>query len=254
MLLAIDIGNTNIVFGIFEGKKNGKFLSSFRFETRHNRTADEYFALFQPLFQKLNVKNKITKVIISSVVPQTDFEIESFCKKHLSINPTKVSEVKNKLNIEIKIDNPNELGADRLVNAISAYDLIKKSCIVIDFGTATTFDVIDENGNYIGGVIASGVNLSIKALQEATSKLPKIAIKKPNKAIGKNTIEAMQAGVYYGYLGMVERIIDEIKSENKNIKKVIATGGLASFFKSKKIDLIDENLTLKGLQIIADMV
>ncbi len=258
MLLAIDVGNTNIVFGIFENSKQSKLLKTFRLETRHNRTSDEYFSFFQPIYQKFieensRIKNnKISKIIISSVVTQIDFELENFCKNNLGILPIKVAEIKNKLGIKINIENPNEVGADRLVNAISAYNLVKKPCIIIDFGTATTFDVVDEMGNYNGGVIAVGVNLSLKALQDSTSKLPKISIKKPISATGKNTAHAMQSGLYFGYLGMVEKIIDEIKKENKNIKKVLATGGLANFFKSPKVDVIDDNLTLKGLQIIAN--
>lgn len=256
MLLTIDIGNTNIVFGFFNEKiSDHKVLGSFRLETSHNRTADEYFAFFQPNFEKISKKNKdsnITSIMIASVVPQTKYEIEKFCKKHLDIKPINISDVKEKLGIKINIDNPEEAGADRLVNAVAAYKLYKKPSIIIDFGTATTFDVIDGKGNYQGGAIAPGINLSITALHQAASKLPKISIEKPSKAIGKSTKTAMQSGIYYGYLGMVERLIEEIKGETKEKPIVIATGGLAKFYKSPKINYIDDELTLKGLKIIYD--
>lgn len=256
MLLAIDVGNTNIVFGLFEKKNNGNLIGSFRLETRHSRTSDEYFALFQPNY--LSITNKpspITAIIISSVVPQTKYELEKFCKEHLKIKPTNVSDIKNKLGIKINIDNPEEVGADRLVNSVAAFSLHKKPAIILDFGTATTFDVIDNKGNYQGGVIAPGINLSIIALENTASKLPKISIEKPTRAIGKNTKQAMQSGIYYGYLGMIEKLIEEIKSELPKQKPlIIATGGLANFYKSSKIDVIDSDLTLKGLKIIYDRI
>ncbi len=254
MLLTIDIGNTNIVFGFFNEKRSDyKLLGSFRVETRHNRTADEYFALFQPNYLAIS-NSPVTAIIIASVVPQTKYEIENFCKKHLGLKPINISDIKDKLGIKINLDSPEEVGADRLVNSVAAYKLYKNPAIIIDFGTATTFDVIDGKGNYQGGAIAPGINLSISALQQAASKLPKISIEKPSKAIGKSTKQAMQSGIYYGYLGMVERLVDEIKRENKLKSTVIATGGLAKFYKSPKIDHVDDELTLKGLKIIYDKI
>ncbi len=250
MLLAVDIGNTNIVFGFYYGAKLRKSL---RLETKRNASVEYY--------KKFFVKNKIKQdsikqIIVCSVVPQTKNNFEKFCKEHFKIKPFEVADNIDKLGIKIKLKNPKEVGADRVVNAIAYFKKYKKAGIIIDFGTATTFDVVDDKGNYLGGMISPGINLAIKAFSDAAAKLPTIKIAKPTKVIGNSTITAMQSGIYFGYLGLIEKSISEIAGEMKKFgirtkPKVIATGGLARFFaECKTIDDIAENLTLDGLFII----
>lgn len=251
MLLTVDIGNTNIAFGVFDKKSNLK--SSFRLETRVNRSRDEYHAHIQNCLEFDGIKaKKIKAIIVSSVVPQIRYEFDVYCKKRLGIEPIYVSDNLNSLGIDVVLDKPEEVGADRLVNAISAHEKYPNSnIIIVDFGTATTFDVVNENGDYLGGMISPGVNLSVSALQKAASKLPKISISKPNSAIGKDTKSAMQSGIFYGYMGLIENSVKQIKSEIKGDVKVISTGGLSSFFaENSEINIIDENLTLEGLEVI----
>lgn len=250
MLLAVDIGNTNIVFGFYTGKKLQKAL---RLETKRKASADYYKKFFQK--NKIS-EDKIDNIIVCSVVPQTKNSFAKFCIDYFKVRPFDISENIDKLGIKIKLKNPKEVGADRVVNAIAYYKKYKKAGIVIDFGTATTFDVVDDNGNYLGGMISPGINLAIKALSDTAAKLPNIKIAKPTKAIGNSTVAAMQSGIYFGYLGLIEKSIAEIAGEMKKIgirtkPKVIATGGLARFFEEcKLIDSIEENLTLDGLFII----
>lgn len=251
MLLTVDIGNTNIAFGVFD--KKSRLKSSFRLETRVRRSKDEYHSHVQNCLTFDGIKeSKIKNIIVSSVVPATAYQFDEYCKKYLNKSPIHVIDNIDKLGVEIKLDKPDELGADRLVNAISAHDKHSEdNIIIVDFGTATTFDVIDKQGAYLGGMIAPGVNLSVAALQKAASKLPKISIEKPIKAIGKDTKSAMQAGIFYGYQGLVENNITQIESELEGSVKVISTGGLASFFRgSSKIEEVVGDLTLEGLEII----
>jgi type III pantothenate kinase len=201
----------------------------------------------------------INDVIFSSVVPQANFEFEKFCSKYLEIEPINISQIREQLPINIDMDKPEEVGADRLVNSIAAYEKQKPNnknpIIIVDFGTATTFDVVDINSKskptYMGGAISPGIELSLAALHQKAASLPKISAAKPEKAIGKNTKQAMQAGIYNGYMGLIEKNIEEISCQLGKNTLNIATGGLASLFKDcKKIDHIEENLTLEGLEII----
>jgi type III pantothenate kinase len=250
ILLAIDIGNTNIVAAGFLGSEI-KF--KFRITSKPIKTADELDLLFTELLKKNDVKKEdIFDVIISSVVPALDFEVRKFLENNFKLQPKFISDYTEKLGIKIMLPNPAEVGSDRLVNAIAAYTKYKSSLIIIDFGTATTFDVVNANGDYLGGVIAGGVNLSLEALQNAAAKLPKIDIKAPEKVIGTSTISAMQSGIFFGYKGLIEGIISEIKNENPQNYKVIATGGLAGLFATATnlIEAVDDDLTLHGLNII----
>lgn len=246
MILAADIGNTNIVFGLYE--KNGRLKKTLRLETRRNASVSYYSAFFK----KHKIKSReITSVIVSSVVPQTKKNFEKFCKTELKQKPFDVSDSLHKLGIKIKIDKPSEVGADRVVNSIAFFHKFQRAGVVIDFGTATTFDVVDAHGNYLGGMISPGVNLALAALSEAAAKLPKIKVAKPGRAIGRSTLQAMQSGLYYGYKGLIERSVKEIASELGKKPYTVATGGLARFFAdSPYIDSVEENLTLDGLFII----
>ena len=245
MLLAIDVGNTNTVFAIFEGED---LNNSWRCETLAARSVDEYAVFLKQLFDIDGIKwDDITDVIISSVVPDTEPHLTRLCKKYLDQSPVFVNA--DTARVKINLDHPDEIGADRLVNAVAVSAHYQTPAIVIDFGTATTFDVIEEDGAYSGGAIAPGVRLSIKALTDHAAKLPKINIEKPDKAIGKNTQDAMKSGMYWGYIGLIETIVDKIKIEMNGDPFVLATGGLASLYaqSTDTIDTVDENLILKGL-------
>jgi type III pantothenate kinase len=251
MLLAIDIGNTNIVFGFFD--KQGVIKKTLRLETK--RKPDKNY--FKDFFIKNKINEKrIKSVIVSSVVPSIDESLKLFCKNFLKVPAFFVNENIYKLGIKIDLKTPNEIGADRLVNAIAFFNKYKKAGIIIDFGTATTFDVVNEKGDYLGGMICPGVNLACDALSKAAAKLPKIKIDKPKEIIGKSTVSAMQSGIYFGYLGLIEGNVKKISLEMKQngLKKdimVIATGGLARFFsETDVVSEIDENLTLEGLYFI----
>ncbi|MCB9980857.1 MAG: type III pantothenate kinase [Rhodospirillales bacterium] len=250
MLLAIDVGNTNIVFAVFDGDTP---RDAWRLHTYARRCGDEY-AVF--LHQVLGMAGlcfaDMDDVVISSVVPETHFHLEGFCKKHLHLVPVFIT--KDHVPITIDMERPEDVGADRLVNALAVKmhygeRVGTSGAIVIDFGTATTFDVIDASGAYAGGAIAPGIDLSVNALHSAASKLPKIGVRKPAQAIGKTTVEAMRSGVYWGYVGLIERITGQISAELGTKKPfVLATGGLATLFEDAGvIDLIDPDLTLKGL-------
>ncbi|MFK7839169.1 MAG: type III pantothenate kinase [Bdellovibrionales bacterium] len=250
MLLAIDIGNTNTVFAVC---KDDSFLNAWRLRSDARHSADEYAAFLHQLFDLSSFKwSDIKRVIISSVVPDANFNMRKFCEAYLNINPIFVT--KDMVGVSACIDRPEDVGADRLVNAAAVKAFYSYPAIVIDFGTATTFDVINGDGNYAGGVIAPGVNLSIDALYQAASKLPQISVKRPQSAIGKSTISAMQSGVYWGYVGLIDRVLHEIASEIGCVETVIATGGLAPLFAcdNDAIDVVDEHLTLKGLCYIAN--
>ena len=251
MLLAIDSGNTNTVFSIFD--KTGKIKGEWRTSTNTNRTADEFAVwLFQLLqFEDIELKD-ISSAIIATVVPAMLFNLQQLCRRYFNVEPLIVGDPTVDLGIQVFLDRPEEVGADRLVNAIAAHTLYKGPLIVIDFGTATTFDVVDQDGNYCGGAIAPGINLSLEALHMAAAKLPRVAIGRPENAIGKGTTSAMQSGIFWGYIGMIEGLTQRIKTEFGSEMKVIATGGLSSLF-AKSTDVIeisDKDLTLTGLRII----
>jgi type III pantothenate kinase len=245
MLFAIDIGNTNIVFAVYRGEK---LLAHWRLQTVASRSADEYAAFLKELFIEENLDwKKLDDVIVASVVPDADFQIKNFCKKYLKKKPIFVGP--DEVDIKIDLSSPDEVGADRLVNAVAVKEFYKYPAIVIDFGTATTFDVIDAKGRYAGGAIAPGINLSVEALHRAAAKLPKVSIKKPRSVIGKNTVSAIQSGMFFGYLGLIEGIVEQMSKDMGVKPYVIATGGLARLFEphTKVIKAVDDELTLKGL-------
>lgn len=248
MLLAIDAGNTNIVFAVFDEKQ---LVGKWRIVTDRNRTSDEYaLAIIQFLELGGIPKQAINAVIIANVVPQAMLPLRTMCLEYFNCKPVVVGEEGVKLGVKIVFERKSEVGADRLVNALAAFNRFGGNTIVIDFGTATTFDVIDKNGNYAGGVISPGINLSIKALHIAAAKLPEVAVSKPLKVIGTSTIEAMQSGIYWGYVGLIEGLIKKIRFESGTEMKVVATGGLASLFFEDGgiIQHLEPDLTIYGLQ------
>lgn len=249
MLLAIDVGNTHSVFALCDDKPRHVW----RLATDHTRTGDSYAVKLLFLMQETGVdKSVIDATIISSVVPDTVFHLWRFCENYLGHKPLVVGRDDVKISMPVDIHNPRELGADRLVNAIAAWDRYKEAMIVIDFGTATTFDVINKQGHYVGGAIAPGVNISLDALSSAAAKLHGISIRRPEKAIGTNTTTAMQSGVYHGYMGLIDGLVSQISAEIGYEMKVIATGGLAELYGSDNPNIheVDRDLTVRGLQLI----
>ncbi len=248
MLLAIDSGNTNIVFAVFDGE--GAIRGEWRSSTNTERTADEFGVWLGQLMEKAEVTPEdIDAAIIATVVPATLYSLKTLCREYFDCEPLIVGEDGVDLGLKILVDRPDDVGADRLVNAVSAHQSYGGPLIVVDFGTATTFDIIDADGNYIGGVIAPGVNLSLEALHMAAAKLPRIAIKQPPRVIGRATIPAMESGAYWGYVGLIEGLVSRIVAEDGRPMKVVATGGLAPLFAEATacIDEIDPDLTLRGL-------
>lgn len=250
MLLAMDIGNTNTVLGLFQEEQ---LIQDWRIRTEVNATTDEYGILLRSLFAANDLSSdKVSDVIISCVVPPVLNAAEGFCRKYLHITPLIVGPG-IKTGMPIFYDNPKEVGADRIVNAVAAYEAYKRATIVVDFGTATTFDYVSERGEYMGGVISPGIMISCEALFQKASKLPRVEIfARPRSILAKNTIASMNAGIVYGYAGLVEGIISRTKQEMNKDLKVVATGGLAPLIASEcpAIDEVDEFLTLKGLRII----
>lgn len=254
MLLAIDVGNTNTVFAVFE---ENKVLRQWRIATDSKKTGDEYALDIRNLmsFCGLNIAD-IQDVIISSVVPKTIFPLKIFSKDYLSVKPIIVGEHYDKIGVKIELEKPSEIGSDRLVNAVAAYEKFEGDIIIVDFGTSTTFDVIGDKGQYLGGVIAPGINLSISALKSATAQLPEIDVTNPKAVIGKSTIGAMQSGVYWGYVGLIEGLIARIKGEYGEDMSVIFTGGLAGIFYKEipSIKCVEPDLTINGLKLIFDKI
>lgn len=250
MLLVVDVGNTNIVLGVY---KNSELQNSFRIGTNISTTSDEYGAVISQLFLIDNIKmSDIKDVIISSVVPDVMHSLENFVIKYIKKTPMIIGPgIKTGMNI--KYENPSQVGADRIVNAVAGYEKYGGPLILIDFGTATTFCYINEKGEYIGGSITPGIKISSEALFQRASKLHKVELLKPRSVIGKNTTAAMQSGIFYGYVGLVDNIVEKMMQESgeENIK-VVATGGLAGLIisETKNVKIIDKNLTLDGLRII----
>ena len=246
LLLAIDVGNTNTVFALYRERHA---LGQWRISTIHERTADEYAAaLTQLMTLKGYSHGDVGAAVISSVVPQALTPLKSMCREFFSCTARVVGD-DLAVTIPVVVDNPREVGADRLVNAVAAHTRYQGPLIVVDFGTATTFDVIDEGGRYCGGVIATGINLSLEALHRAAAKLPRVAVERPDRVIGTSTVSAMQSGVFWGYVSMIEGIVARIRSEFGAEMKVIATGGLAGLFAGATdvIEQVDRDLTMAGL-------
>ncbi len=252
MLLTIDAGNTNTVFALIDGEE---IVEHWRISTGDQRTVEEYIVWIAQLMAMNNRSvDQIHGAIIASVVPQVLWPLERLCTKYFKCEPVIVGRQGVNLGVDIRVTNPAEVGADRLVNAVAADALYGGPCVVVDFGTATTFDVVGEDGAYLGGIICPGINLSLKALHAAAAKLPLIAVNPPesNRVTGKSTLEAMQSGVFWGYTAMIEGLVARLKAEHSDTMKIIATGGLAPIFMKHcdAIDAVDGNLTLHGLRII----
>jgi type III pantothenate kinase len=252
MILVMDVGNTNIVFGVFEGKK---LLSHWRLATDRDKTSDEYGIFFTGCLRNEGIDPlKIEAVMVASVVPPVMYSLEHAIRKYFNKEPILV-EPGIKTGINIRTENPREVGSDRIVNAVAGYEIYGGPLIIVDFGTATTFCAVSLKGDYLGGVICPGIKISAEALFQKTAKLPRIELAKPAAVIGRNTVNSMQSGIFYGYVGQVDYIVRRIKKEMKedNIK-VIATGGLARFIagESETIDEINSMLTLEGLRILYD--
>jgi type III pantothenate kinase len=246
MLLAIEQGNTNTLFAIHDGNR---WTAQWRSATESSRTADEYAVWLSQLLAMAGLQLGVFNAcIISSVVPQSIFNLRNLSRRYLHVEPLVIGENAD-LGIEVRIDKPSEAGADRLVNAIGAHVVYPGTLIVIDSGTATTFDVIGPDGGFEGGVIAPGINLSMEALHTAAAKLPRIAIQKPQRVVGTDTVGAMQSGIFWGYVALIEGLIARIKAERDEPMTVVATGGVASLFHGAtlSIDHFDPDLTIRGM-------
>jgi type III pantothenate kinase len=250
MLLAIDSGNTNVVFAVYDGEV---LVGSWRASSDERRTADEYAVWLTQLMTLRGLgPEDIDGAIIASVVPAALRSLINLCVRYFNSEPLVVGAPGVELGIEVRIDRPDHVGADRLVNAIAAHRRFGGPLIVVDFGTATTFDIIGEDGGYEGGIIAPGINLSVEALYMAAAKLPRVAVRKPEAVIGGSTVSAMESGIFWGYIGLIEGLVRRIKAEYGRDLSVVATGGLAPLFAeaTEVIQEIDGDLTLRGLQAI----
>ncbi|MFR7416802.1 type III pantothenate kinase [uncultured Megasphaera sp.] len=251
MLLVIDVGNTNIVLGIF---KDQELVDHWRVSTDRLRTTDEYGVLIRHLFYLNGVNSEeIDAIIISSVVPPVMPTLERMCQRYFGLTPLVIGPGV-KTGMDIKYDNPREVGADRIVNAVAAYEKFGGPVIIIDFGTATTFCAVDKKGTYLGGAICPGIGISTDALVQRTAKLPRIEVVQAEKVICRNTVESMQAGVFYGFVGQVDGIVTRMRRELGCKARVVATGGLAVIVApaTDAIDVVEPMLTLEGLKIIYD--
>ena len=250
MLLAIDVGNTNSVIALYDGDKPA---AQWRASTSTSRTADEYAVWLSQLMTFAGYKlADISECIISTVVPQSLFHLRNLSRRYFNCEPFVIGH-DNIPGVAVRITKPSEAGADRLVNAVGAFTAHGGPLVVVDSGTATNFDIVGADGGFEGGVIAPGINLSMQALHEAAARLPRIAIEKPGKIIGTDTVGAMQTGVFWGYISLIEGLIARIKAEYTTPMKVVATGGIASLFEgeTKSIDIFDHDLTIRGLYEIS---
>ena len=246
MLLAIEQGNTNTLFAVHDGKT---WIAQWRTATEASRTADEYAVWLNQLLEMARLSlADLDACIISTVVPQSLFNLRNLSRRYLKAEPLVVGENAT-LGIDIRIEKPSEAGADRVVNAVGGFIQYGGPLILVDSGTATTFDVVGEDGAFEGGVIAPGINLSMQALHQAAARLPRIGIERPDHVIGRGTVEAMQSGVFWGYVGLIDSLIERIKFEYGKPMKVVATGGVASLFEgaTRNIDAFDHDLTIRGL-------
>ena len=261
MLLVLDVGNTNTVLGVFDPESTDNsarnshqdgLVANWRVATVATQTVDEYGVLFRNLFamENLEVKN-IRGIVISSVVPPLDSTLRQVCEKYFGVKPLFI-EPGVKTGMPVHYDNPSEVGADRIVNSVAAFEKHGGPCVVVDFGTATTFDCVSSKGEYLGGVISPGIGISADALFERTARLPRVDIRKPARVIGSTTVGSLQSGLYYGYLGLVDGILELLLNELGPETTVVATGGLASLIGtgSKYIKHVDDLLTLEGLRIV----
>jgi type III pantothenate kinase len=265
MLLVIDVGNTNTVLGVFArvaearsaGEQDGtpryeRLVANWRVATSRTSTVDEYGVLFRNLFSMAGLESKgIHGIVISSVVPPLDPVLRQVCERYFNLRPLAV-EPGVKTGMPVHYDNPAEVGADRIVNAVAAFEKYGGPCVIVDFGTATTFDCVSVKGEYLGGVICPGIGISADALFERTARLPRVEIRQPARVIGSNTVGSLQSGLYYGYLGMVDGLLELLLAELGQETRVIATGGLGPMIGtgSKYIKNVDDFLTLEGLRII----
>lgn len=249
MLLCIDCGNTNTVFSVFDGRR---FLASFRASTEHQRTADQYYVWLSTLMTHKGLEMDIDEVVISSTVPRVVFNLRVLADRYFKTRPLVVGKPECLLPVPPRVEAGVRPGPDRLANAAGAFDRHGGDVVVVDFGTATNFDVVAEDGAYVGGVIAPGVNLSLEALHMAAAALPHIDIAHPQTTIGTNTVACMQSGVYWGYIGLTEGIVRQIRLERDRPMKVIATGGLAPLFDqgTDLFDAVEDDLTMHGLVLI----
>ena len=258
MLLVLDVGNTNTVLGVYSTDANGvaaagDLLAHWRVTSTRTQTVDEYGVLFRNLFAMRGIEPAgIRGIVISSVVPPMDSTLRDVCERYFNVKPLFI-EPGVKTGMPVHYDNPTEVGADRIVNSVAAFEKYGGPCVVVDFGTATTFDAVSAKGEYLGGVIAPGIGISAEALFMRTARLPRVDIRKTSNVIGTNTVNSVQSGLYYGYLGLVDGILERLLEELGDAK-VVATGGLASLIGtgSKYIKTVDDLLTLDGLRIIWD--
>jgi type III pantothenate kinase len=249
MLLAIDIGNTNIVLGLYRGKK---LVTHWRLATQAERTADEYGVILTQLVEHEGFRcAQISNIVVSCVVPPMLTMTQELATRFFKLEPLIVGPG-IKTGMPILYESPKDVGADRIVNGIAAYEKYRDACIIVDFGTATTIDLISKKGEYVGGAIAPGLSISLEALVQRASKLPRIEVVKPKEVVGRNTVNSIQAGIFYGYVGLVDGIVKRIQKEHGVQAKVVATGGLAPLVASEcsTISEVDEFLTLEGLRII----
>jgi type III pantothenate kinase len=257
MLLVLDVGNTNTNLGVFDraGDGDGRYarlVASWRVATNRTQTVDEYGVLFRNLFAVDNIEvGGIQGIAVASVVPPLDSTLRQVCERYFRLHPLFL-EPGIRTGMPVRIDNPAEVGADRIANAVAALEKYGAPCVVVDFGTATNFDVVSPKGEYMGGVIAPGIGISAEALFQRTARLPRVDIRKPARMIGTNTVGSMQSGLYYGYLGLVDSILERMVQEMGAETKVISTGGLAPLIakESRFISEVDDLLTLEGLRII----
>jgi type III pantothenate kinase len=251
MLLAIDSGNTNVVFAVYDGDR---LRASWRAATNPKRTADEYAVWLTQLMALSSLaRDDIDATIIGNVVPEASFNLVGLCRRYFASEPVIVGRPNCRLGIGIDVDMPAQnVGADRIANAVAAQDRYPVPLMVVDFGTSTNFDIVDSNGNYCGGVLAPGPNLAVLALEMAAAQLPRVSIERPPMVVGRSTVPAMQSGVFWGYVGLVEGLVRRIREERGEAMGVIATGGLAALFATAidVIDKVDPDLTLWGLRLI----
>ena len=251
MLLAIDCGNTNTVFSLWDG---ARFAATWRTSTEHQRTADQYYVWLSSLMGLQKIDAQVDAVIISSTVPRVVFNLRVLCNRYFDCRPLVVGKPECRLPVDVRVDPGTQVGPDRLVNTVAGHDLYGGDLIVVDFGTATTFDVVAADGAYVGGVIAPGVNLSMEALHMAAAALPHVDVTRPDTVVGRNTVACMQSGIFWGYVGLVSGICARIRTERDRPMRVIGTGGLAPLFASGEdlFDAIEPELTMHGLRIIHD--